>query len=170
VAGLAVAGLVLGACADNPRGPNPERAFSPSLSQSSSSSATGASRIPTSPSLVPSVRGKKPSRPEILAAVKTLRRYLEAWVTEGSSRASRYLVASQRTGSDQGSPHLEAGAVTSYRLDSWAGPGRFTLLVSMELRFIGDAQGWNRGINDRFVTAHRLGNHRGYRLELATSP
>jgi hypothetical protein len=29
---------------------------------------------------------------------------------------------------------------------------------------------WNRGVNERFVTAHRRGSDHGYRLEFASSP
>ena len=100
----------------------------------------------------------------------TLRAYLHAWVTEGPSRASRYLVTSQRMTSDEGSPRISAGAVTSHRLDGWKGPKEFTLVVSMNLTFINNPQAWNRGMNDRFVTAHRVGQHHGYLLEFATSP
>jgi hypothetical protein len=71
--------------------------------------------------------------------------------------------------SDQGSPRISAGTVRSYRLDSWKGPTEFTLLVTMNLTFTNDPLGWKRGINDRFVTAHRAGDH-GYLLEFATSP
>lgn len=71
--------------------------------------------------------------------------------------------------SGQGSPRIGAGVVRSYRLDSWKGPKEFTLFVSMDLTFTGDPLAWNRGINDRFVTAHRAGDHR-YLLEFATSP
>jgi hypothetical protein len=71
--------------------------------------------------------------------------------------------------SDQGSPRIGAGRVSSYRLDSWKGPKEFTLMVSMDLTFIDDPMAWDRGINDRFVTAYRVGDHR-YLLEFATSP
>jgi hypothetical protein len=102
--------------------------------------------------------------------VTTVRRYLRAWIIEGPSRASRYLVAGQRMASDQGSPRIGAGTVRSYRLYQWKGPQEFTLLVSMDLTFTSNPLAWNRGINDRFVTAHRAGGHRGYLLAFATSP
>lgn len=101
--------------------------------------------------------------------MNTLRQYLHAWASEGPSRASRYLVASQRITSDQGSPRISAGTVRSYRLDSWRGSTEFTLSVSMDLAFSNGPMAWDRGVNDRFVTAHRVGDHR-YLLELATSP
>jgi hypothetical protein len=71
--------------------------------------------------------------------------------------------------SDQGSPRIRAGTVRSYRLDSWKGPEEFTLYVSMDLTFTNDPLAWSRGINDRFVTAHRSGDHRCL-LAFATSP
>jgi hypothetical protein len=101
--------------------------------------------------------------------VETVRQYLHAWVTQGPTRASRYLVANQRTTSDQGAPRISAGTVRSYRLDSWKGPKEFTLYVSIDLTFTNDPLAWDRGINDRFVTAHRADDG-GYLLELATSP
>lgn len=99
-----------------------------------------------------------------------MRQYLDAWVTEGPSRASRYLVASQRIASDQGSPRISAGTVTSYRLFRWNGAREFTLLVSMSLEFTNNPVAWHRGVNERFVTAHRAGQHDRYLLEFATSP
>lgn len=100
----------------------------------------------------------------------TVRQYLRAWVNEGPARASRYLVADQRTTSDQGSPRLVAGKVLSYRLYRWEGPREFTLVVSMNLTFDGSRMAWNRGVNDRFVTA-RWDNHQHvHLLEFATGP
>jgi hypothetical protein len=52
----------------------------------------------------------------------------------------------------------------------WKGRGHFTLLVSLDLTFKGNPVAWNRGSNDRFVTAHEVGAHRRYLLEFATSP
>jgi hypothetical protein len=72
--------------------------------------------------------------------------------------------------SDEGSPRISAGTVTTYRLYGWKGPREFTLLVSLNLTFTNDPMGWNRGKNERFVTAHRVGNLRRYFLEFATSP
>jgi hypothetical protein len=72
--------------------------------------------------------------------------------------------------SDEGSPRISAGTVTSYRLYRWKGPREFTLSVSMNLQFTNNPMAWNRGMNDLFVTAHRVGHHHGYLLEFATSP
>ncbi|CAN5349408.1 hypothetical protein BH09ACT12_BH09ACT12_27210 [soil metagenome] len=100
----------------------------------------------------------------------TVRHYLRTWVTEGPTQASRFLVADQRTTSDRGAPRLAEGKVTSYRLHGWEGPREFTLLVSMSLTFASNPLAWNRGVNERFVTAHRVGHRDGYELEFATSP
>lgn len=102
--------------------------------------------------------------------MSTLRQYLHAWVTEGPTRASRYLTPSERISSDHSAPRISAGTIRSYRLYSWKGPKEFTLLVSMNLTFTTDPLAWNRGINDRFVTARRTGQPDGYLLEFATSP
>lgn len=164
-AGLAAANVLMAACTNSHPAAEPSRA--PSLSRASSAPTVAVTS--TSPSRGPSRRAPRPSRQEVLSAVSTVRQYLHAWVTEGPSRASRYLVASQRTTSDQGAPRIGAGMVRSYRLDSWKGPKEFTLYVSMDLTFTNDPMAWNRGINDRFVTAHRVRDH-GYLLEFATSP
>jgi hypothetical protein len=102
--------------------------------------------------------------------VTTLRAYLHAWVTEGPSRASRYLVTSQRATSDEGAPRISKGVVTSYRLYGWKGPAEFTLYATLSLTFVNNPMAWNRGTNGRFVTAHRVGHRQGYLLEFATSP
>ncbi len=99
-----------------------------------------------------------------------MRRYLRAWATQGPTRASRYLVRSQRATSHQGTPHISSGTVTSYRLYERQGSNQLTLLVSMNLTFTDDPLAWNRGSNDRFVTARRSGRHGRYRLELASGP
>jgi hypothetical protein len=38
----------------------------------------------------------------------------------------------------------------------------------MDVELAGDPMGWSPGANDRFVTAHRVGDR--YLLEFATSP
>lgn len=101
--------------------------------------------------------------------MRTLREYLHAWVTEGPARASRYLEPGERLARDDGAPRIRAGAITSYRLDSWRGPGDFTLLVTMDLSFTKNRLSWNPGINTRFVTA-RTARHGGYLLKFATGP
>lgn len=160
---LAAASVLMTACNNSHLAADPSH--TPSSSRPSSAPTAGVTS--KSPTVGPSHRA--PSQQAVLSAVRTLRQYLHAWATEGPSRASRYLVPSQRMMSDQGSPRILVGTVRSYRLDSWKGPKEFTLYVSMNLTFSNDPMGWNRGINDRFVTAHSIGDHR-YLLEFATSP
>jgi hypothetical protein len=109
-------------------------------------------------------------RRAVAKAVTALRDYLDEWVSHGSARASRYLVAGQRVSSDDGMPVLVSGTVDSAELYRWDGPSTFTMYVEMHLRFDGDAIVWNRGANARFVTAYRAGQHGRYLLELATGP
>jgi hypothetical protein len=165
-AGLVVATALLGACANSQPA---DVSVSAPVSSRPPSTPTAAATS-KSPSASVSPAAARPSQQEVLSAMTTVRQYLHAWVTEGPSRASRYLVASQRMRNDQGAPRISGGTVTSYRLYGWNGPRDFTLLVSMNLRFINNPMAWNRGVNERFVTAHRRGRDHGYRLEFASSP
>ena len=158
VAGLVAVGLALGACSSSPTSPVAQTRGPTSVASS-----------PRSSSSVATSSAARPARHQVEAAVRTVRRYLHAWVAQGPSAASRYLVADERTTSDQGAPRLASGIIRSYRLDRWQGPRAFTLLVSLDLRFTGSPLAWNRGLNDRFVTVHRTG-HSGYLLRFATSP
>jgi hypothetical protein len=163
---VAAATAVLGACGNSH--PAPDSVGTPAPTHSSS--APSLADATTSPSLRQQPRGPKPSRHQVTSAITTVRRYLQAWATQGPSRASRYLVASQRTTSDQGVPRISSGTVTSYRLYRWKGPTEFTLLVSMNLRFTHNPLAWNPGSNDRFVTVHRARDRRRYRMEFASGP
>lgn len=164
VAAVLASTCLVTACAGS--GSAPDAAAPPSTSRPSSA----ASATSDAPSERSSPSAPRPTRGEVHAAVTALRHYLDAWVTEGPARASRHLVESQRSASDQGSPRISAGTVSSYRVYSWKGPEEFTLLVSMDLAFTNDPGAWDRGTNERFVTAHRVGDHGTYLLELATSP
>ena len=164
--GLVSATVLLAACADRPPAGD---AVSNALS-SRPSSTPSVAMDSQSPSSSASPLVPRPSLREIHSAATTIREYLHAWVTEGPTRASRFLVTSQRLTNDQGGPRLSAGSLTSYRLYGWDGPTDFTLFVSMTLEFTDDPMAWDRGRNDRFVTAHRRGGDRGYHLEFATGP
>ena len=161
-AGLAAASVLMAACANS----HPSHG-SVSAPVSSGPTVALTSQAPSPSSSHPESR---PSQEEVVSAVTTLRQYLHAWVTEGPSQASRYLVTSERMTSDEGSPRISAGTVTSYRLYRWKGPREFTLFVSMNLKFTNNPMAWNRGRNDLLMTAHRVGHHHGYLLEFATSP
>ena len=64
--------------------------------------------------------------------------------------------------------HL-AGRVASYAIASRdPATGEPTLLVTLDLTFRGDPVAWTPGLNDRFVTVHRVGDD--VRLELASGP
>jgi hypothetical protein len=164
--GLVAATILMAACANS----QPADGSGPAPEPSGPSSTPTVAAMTKSPSPRASTSTSRPSQQEVASAVTTVRQYLHAWVAEGPSRASRYLVASQRITNDQGAPRISAGTVTSYRLYGWNGPTEFTLLVSMNLKFSNDPMVWNRGMNDRFVTAHRQGGDVGYQLEFATSP
>lgn len=157
--GLVAAGALLAACAQ--AHPAPESGRTPSSSPPSSTPILAAK----SPS-----DAARPSHRQVALAVRTLRQYLHAWASEGPARASRYLEPNERFSKDYGAPRISAGTVRSYRLDSWNGPTTFTLLVSMNLTFTTDPLTWNRGSNDRFVTARKAGPHQGYLLEIASGP
>jgi hypothetical protein len=162
---LVAASAILGACGNSH--PAPDAGGTPT--PNNPSTAPSVSDVTTSPSLG-RPRGPKPSRHQVTSAISTVRRYLQAWATQGPLRASRYLVASQRPKSDQGVPRISSGKVTSYRLYRWKGRNEFTILVSMDLRFTITTLAWNPGNNDRFVTAYRAPDRSRYRLEFATSP
>lgn len=127
-------------------------------------------RTPTAPahSAPPADKSKAHPR-QVRHAVRTLGRYLSAWASAGPAAASRFLVPSQRSRADQGTPRLASGTVTAAEMFRWHGPDRFVVLASVDLAFRGDPVAWNRGDNDRFVTVHRVGQRR-YLLEFATSP
>ena len=163
---LVTASALLSACGNSR--PAPDAAVSPTPAPSSSAPPTAGAT--TSPPSRQQPRGPKPGPHQVAAAISTVRRYLRSWATHGPSRASHYLVASQRTTSDQGAPRISTGTVTSSRLYRWRGPNEFTLLVSMNLTFTNNPLAWNPGRNDRFVTVHRANDRGPYRLEFATSP
>jgi hypothetical protein len=163
---LVAASALLSACGNSR--PASDAAVSPAPAHSSA--APPITESTTSPSSRQHPRGPKPSPHQVSAAISTVRRYLRSWATQGPSRASHYLVASQRATSDQGVPRISSGTVTLSRLYRWRGPNEFTLLVSMNLRFKNNPLAWNPGRNDRFVTVHRAGHRGPYRLEFATSP
>jgi hypothetical protein len=100
------------------------------------------------------------------AAVAELQRYLDAWRTEGSGVADRFVVPEQRGGMLR----LRTGRVSSYQPWGWTSVNRFTLEVQLELHFVGSAGVWNDGLNDRFITFTRSAAEDPYLLEFATGP
>lgn len=166
--GIVVLLLALTGCSSTATSTAPTSPEITTRGATSSAPSSPASDPSASPSPTPSRRASRPSQQEVDAAVTTLRAYLHAWATEGPSRASRYLVTSQRAPSDEGAPRISKGVVTSCRLYGWKGPAEFTLYATLSLTFVNNPMAWNRGTNGRFVTAHRVGH--GYLLEFATSP
>lgn len=138
-AALVAAALLVAGCASDPAAP---RSASPGASTSTQQQRDAA------------------------AVARTVQAYLDEWAAHGPARASRYLVPGQRVGRDAGMPRLESGRVTAFELRR-AKP--LMIEVSMVLRFDGDTLAWDRGPNERFVTAvpDQTG---GYLLEFATSP
>lgn len=154
---LVVTALLTAACTT---GPDTSSLDPPDASGSPSASATATP---------PDVTDPQVQQRAVRHAVVTLRRYLHEWVSHGPVRAGRFLVPGERPHDDTGMPRLVSGTVESYEVYRWTGPAAFTLAVSLDLRFDGDALAWNQGANDRFVTVSRHPSGR-YLLHFATGP
>jgi hypothetical protein len=105
----------------------------------------------------------------VRAAVRTVRRYLRDWVELGPAASSRYLVSGPGSIGDDG-PRVSSAELTSFEVFRVDGPSSVVLSVSLDLDFVDSPLAWNQGLNDRFVTATRTGDHGRYRLEFATGP
>jgi hypothetical protein len=141
-------------------------------SPSATSALDGESMATATPSGRPSLSPSPEQEEAMSAAVRTLRQYLDEWVTDGAIRAGGHLVESQRIPRDAGTlgvPRLTSGTVESVVLDDWQSPRRFRLLVTVDLHFDGDTAAWNEGANERFVAACRTASG-DYLLELSTGP
>jgi hypothetical protein len=117
------------------------------------------------------------------AAIAEVQAYLDMWAKQGPyAAAARYLVPEEQVPSDTATksppdsndetPLLLSGVVKSYKLTDWESANTFTLLVTMDLHFRGDATCWNmhEGMNDRFFTFTRPDAAGAYRMYEATSP
>jgi hypothetical protein len=101
----------------------------------------------------------------VRGVVATLQEFLDAWVEDGlASASSRYLVHGERVTSNRGVPRLASGSVKSYQVTR-----RTELDVMLQLHFDGDSEAWGQGVNERFITAHRVQRGR-YVLAFATAP
>jgi hypothetical protein len=117
------------------------------------------------------------------AAIAEVQAYLDMWASQGPyAAAAKYLVPEEQArsgavtqwppGPDDQTPVLLSGTVRSYRPTDWKSPNAFTLEVTMDLHFRGDATRWNmnEGVNDRFFTFTRPDTANAYRMYEATSP
>ena len=120
------------------------------------------------------------------AAIAEVQAYLDLWVKDGPyAAAASYLVPEEQApacataqwppasdGPCGDVPVLLRGKVASYQVRSWTSSDDFTLDVTMDLHFRGDATRWNmnEGVNDRFFTFTRPEAGSAYRMYEATGP
>ena len=89
------------------------------------------------------------------AAANEMRDYLYNWHLMGPGAASKlYLVPSQRNSTVK----LESGTLLRYHSYTWKSRNDFTMLMSLDLHFVGWHGAWNAGENDRFVTFTKSSN------------
>jgi len=105
-----------------------------------------------------------------LAAMKTaisaLRDYLNLWRVAGFAVAARQYQVPSSSAMD--TFRLKSGTVTSWRQVAWTSSNRFTLLVSLDLHFIGSSGPWNVGGNDLYVTFTRSTSSGSWRMNIFT--
>ena len=159
--GIAAVGVC--ACASGTVSP----AVTASAAASSPAGQATSVTFPASP-----VSGASGHLREYAEAIAGLRQYLAMWHERGQVAADqRYKVPSQRLAASDPRPViLSTGKVVSYRPVRWVSGERFTLLVTMDLRFSGSQGAWNQGSNDRFVTFYWAPAQDRYLMEFATSP
>jgi hypothetical protein len=117
------------------------------------------------------------------AAIAQVQAYLDMWAKQGPyAAAARYHVPEEHAPSDAATqwppaaddetPVLLSGRVRSYEPADWKSANAFTLLVTMDLHFRGDATRWNmnEGVNNRFFTFTRPDAGTAYRMYEATGP
>jgi hypothetical protein len=160
IAALTASALLMAACSSGPQASPPGVNVSPPQE----------SGVPHHAAPGPADSMSPTQEHAVSAAALILRRYLDEWASDGPARASRHLVRAQQVTSDRNLPRLVSGTVESVELYRWHGASRFTLAVSMRLRFDGTPMAWTRGENERFVTVRREGRHGRYLLEFATGP
>lgn len=101
------------------------------------------------------------------AGASELQDYLNLWRVSGPKAAvAQYL--SPSPGSN--TLLLRSGTVTSWRPSAWTSSNRFTLLVTLDLHFIGSPGAWNVGENDRFVSFTKSTPFGAWRISIFTGP
>jgi hypothetical protein len=133
------------------------------------SSAGSLSSCGHAPGPAPSLSASADKAHAYSAAISELRDYLTAWQARGESVASQqFLVPDERAGGV--SLILRSSKVISYKPYRWVSSSRFTLFVSVDLRFTGSQGAWDVGRNDRFVTFSRTTTQGRYLMYFATGP
>jgi len=103
-------------------------------------------------------------------AIAELQAYLDLWQRTNESVASKqFMVARQQCVTDCPLV-LRSGKVLSYQPSSWQSPDHFTLLVGLDLRFVGSSLAFDQGPQAEFVTFSRPNAQAKYLLEFNTSP
>ena len=102
------------------------------------------------------------------SAIAEVNEYLTAWRENGAQAAAQLYKVQAERGPD--SLRLSSGEVVSYRPDRWVSADDFTLLVILELHFIGSPYAWDPGRNGRFITFTRKAGQAKYLMYFATSP
>ena len=109
------------------------------------------------------------SKPQAYSsAIAEVNEYLTAWRENGAQAAAQLYKVQAERGPD--SLRLSSGEVVSYRPDRWVSEDDFTLLVILELHFIGSPYAWDPGRNGRFITFTRKAGQAKYLMYFATSP
>ncbi len=133
------------------------------------SSCSQASPHPAGPSSVKQVKAAvtQGKAPAYSVAITEVNDYLATWHQHGAQAAQRFLVQAER-GPDP--IVLRSGKVVSYQPYRWASQDSFTLLVILDLHFVGSSGAWNSGSNGRFITFSRPAGHSQYLMYFATGP
>lgn len=100
------------------------------------------------------------------SAVASLQDYLNLWHAEGQAAADRQFMV--QGGSSAVTLRLKDGTVVHWRQAVWTSLHRFTLLVTLDLHFVGTSGSWNPGRNDRYVTFTRSSSYGWWHMSFAT--
>jgi hypothetical protein len=161
------------------------------------SSATATTQPAASSISAPPAPGTSPAQPPTThvaplggdpaiyaAASSEIQSYLTMEVQRGPyAAAAAYLAADEQApvgadttwpmpDADPQTPVLIAGSVYSYEPSSWTSPDQFTLHVTLDLHFRGEAErtNWREGHNTRFFTFSRQTSRTRWRMYVATGP
>jgi hypothetical protein len=105
-------------------------------------------------------------RAAMTSAAAALQDYLTLWHSADQATADQQFLAPGSAGA--ATLRLRMGTVVDWRQVVWTSLNRFTLLVTLDLHFVGSSGSWNVGRNDRYVTFSRSSSYGQWRMSFAT--